>query len=501
VSSAAFSPDGQRVVTASLDKTVRIWDASTGRQTLLLSGHTDRVWCAAFSPDGRRIVTTSNDRTGRLWDAATGHEIAVLSGHTDRVWNGAFSADSGRVVTASEDKTARIWDATTGLELMVLSGHSDMVTTARFSPDGRRVVTASNDKTARIWDAVTGQELAVLNGHTDIVEAAEFSPDASRIVTASDDGTARFWSARAPALDIQIGWAEAAQFDPLPGALRFQLGLPTPIDVHQWPGDPSKCDQSAAAPYDPDRRAPGVMLERIAPDVAVPACAGEGNTARDAGRSLYQHGRALMASGDFSAARRDFEAALTHGYRAAGVDLPRLLSQPSMGMLDLPQAISLYERAWEAGITIAAFELGNLYESGVHPAGDPGKYALAPDSARAWLMYRKGAESGEPTALARLAQQEDAAAFAEANPTKRNAQWLASFKYFAAAAERARREDWPYETWKNWRYRQASLARLLAREGMMQEVADEYESARRQYAAPPPTLWKRLASRVGMASE
>ena len=74
--SAAFSPDGKRIVTASSDKTARLWDAETGKQIgEPLKGHTASVSSAAFSPDGKRIVTASEDKTARLWDAATGKQI------------------------------------------------------------------------------------------------------------------------------------------------------------------------------------------------------------------------------------------------------------------------------------------------------------------------------------------------------------------------------------------------------------------------------------------
>ena len=74
VSSAAFSPDGTRVVTASWDNTARIWDAATGAEILALKGHDKGVISAAFSPDGTRIVTASDDSTARIWNAATGAE-------------------------------------------------------------------------------------------------------------------------------------------------------------------------------------------------------------------------------------------------------------------------------------------------------------------------------------------------------------------------------------------------------------------------------------------
>jgi WD40 domain-containing protein len=107
---------------------------------------------AAFSPDGSRIVTASSDNTARIWDAATAKEIAVLRGHEDIVSSAAFSPDGSRIVTASWDNTARIWDAATAKEIAVVRGHEGPVQSAAFSPDGSRLVTAG-DKTARVWDA------------------------------------------------------------------------------------------------------------------------------------------------------------------------------------------------------------------------------------------------------------------------------------------------------------------------------------------------------------
>jgi WD40 repeat protein len=105
-----FSPDGRRIVTGSLDKTARIWDAATAKEIAALRGHDNFVVSAAFSPDGSRIVTSSWDKTVRIWDVTTAREIAVLRGHEDIVWSATFSADASRIVTASKDKTARIWD-------------------------------------------------------------------------------------------------------------------------------------------------------------------------------------------------------------------------------------------------------------------------------------------------------------------------------------------------------------------------------------------------------
>jgi serine/threonine protein kinase len=197
VYSAAYSPDGTRIVTASADKTARIWDARTGAQLAVLSGHGDTVYAAAYAPDGTRIVTASADKTARIWDARTGTQLAVLSGHGDTLYAAAYSPDGTHIITASRDKSARIWDAQTGTQLAVLLGHGDLIETAAYSPDGKHIITASRDKTARIWDARFGKQLAVLSGHADYVHAAAYSPDGTRIVTASADKTGCIWDARA----------------------------------------------------------------------------------------------------------------------------------------------------------------------------------------------------------------------------------------------------------------------------------------------------------------
>ena len=192
---AAFSPDGSRIVTAGVDSSARLWDATTGRLAATLTGHAGPINNAEFSPDGRRIVTASDDGTARLWDAAAGAPLATLAWPGVEVRKAVFSPDGRRVATAGSDRAARLWDAETGALLATLSGHTGVVFKAAFSPDGKRIVTASDDGTARLWDAEKGAPLATLAGHVRLVSDAAFSPDGKRIVTASWDQTARVWDA------------------------------------------------------------------------------------------------------------------------------------------------------------------------------------------------------------------------------------------------------------------------------------------------------------------
>ncbi len=486
VTDAGFSPDGRRIITAAASE-AKLWDSHSGREVLRLQGHTDGVLSASFSPDGRRIVTGSWDKTARIWDAASGHQIGVLTGHTDRLIGATFSPDGRRILTSSHDKTARIWDASTGRQLVALSGHTDTVDAATFSPNGERVVTSSEDGSARLWESATGRLIGLYTANDGPIFTATFAPDGRRIVTGGSDREIRVFNAEVAPLTAQISWAEAAQFDPPSTSERFALGLEAPAEIRRWP-QASACDLAAAAPFDPQRHAPGIAQGRIQTDVALAACAP--GRLKDAGR-LYQHGRAQMAAANYPAARVEFEQALAAGHGAAAIDLATLLLRPAADQPATRKAIALEEQAWGQGVTVAAFDLGALYEAGVesHANGD----RLAPDAARAWYWYERGAAADEPHALARLGQRAEALA-ATSDHNGEAAHLLDAFRYFAAAAEAARVADWPDEEWRDWRYRRASLARVLAREGRMQATAEAYEVIRDRYRSQARPLWARLVN-------
>jgi WD40 repeat protein len=153
VASAAFSPDGSRVVTAS-GSSAEVWDVSSGRAILLLEGHQDNVESASFIADGSRIFTSSADGTARIWDADSGNQVATfkVEAGTHCV---AVSADGKRGVTAS-DKIARVWDVASGHEMIALEGHKGAIDSAAFSPDGGRIVTGSEDGSVGVWDVASG---------------------------------------------------------------------------------------------------------------------------------------------------------------------------------------------------------------------------------------------------------------------------------------------------------------------------------------------------------
>jgi WD40 repeat protein/serine/threonine protein kinase len=192
---ARFSPDGRRIVGASVDSTVRVWSADGRGEPLVLRGHGSWVTSVAFSPDGQRIVSSAADKTVRIWNADGRGDPAVFTGHDDTVQWAEFSPDGGRIVSASWDRTVRVWSADQRGEPLILRGHGDRVNSAAFSPDGQRIVSASSDETVRVWSADGTSEPVVLRGHDGEVQSASFSPDGQRIVAASNDHTVRVWRA------------------------------------------------------------------------------------------------------------------------------------------------------------------------------------------------------------------------------------------------------------------------------------------------------------------
>ena len=193
VNGVAVTPDGKRTVSASSDKTLKVWDLESGKELQTLAGHSSGVTAVAVTPDGKLAVSASSDQTLKVWDLGSGKELQTLAGHSGGVNAVAVTADGKRAVSASWDKTLKVWDLESGKELQTLAGHSLWVSAVAVTPEGKRAVSASQDQTLKVWDLDSGKELQTLAGYSPWVNAVAVTPDGKRAVSASGDKTLKVW--------------------------------------------------------------------------------------------------------------------------------------------------------------------------------------------------------------------------------------------------------------------------------------------------------------------
>jgi WD40 repeat protein len=235
VEALALTPDGKVLASGHGDGKIRLWESGEEKEQdaspkllRVLEGHSRLISTRglAFSPDGERLASASYDNTVRLWDWRKGSSLQVLAGHNDAVHGVAFSADGQTLASSSADQSIILWDAASGQALRRLKGHQNMVFGLQFLPDGL-LASASSDNTIRLWDVATGITRRILQGHTaGVTGLALWQEQASVLLySASNDGTVKRWGGELPGQWL-VGLPESPVSNAIsPDGKRIALGF------------------------------------------------------------------------------------------------------------------------------------------------------------------------------------------------------------------------------------------------------------------------------------
>ncbi len=205
VTQAQLSLPHYSIISASLDGTVQLWDASTGVTLLTYKNHDGQgVYAAAWSPDGQSIASAGADSSVQVWSAADGRLIYTYRGHQGIIVAVAWSPDGAQVASAGSDSTIQCWGALQRSRTVTYTGHTQGVNAVAWSPDSQpdakpprgRVASGASDTSVQIWDALTGQKYSTYRAHRDTIRSVAWSPDGSALASGSDDGTVHVWHAQ-----------------------------------------------------------------------------------------------------------------------------------------------------------------------------------------------------------------------------------------------------------------------------------------------------------------
>jgi len=202
----AYSPDGKQIASGSMDKTIKLWDATTGDLQKTLVGHLKGIWRIIFSPDSKMIASKSFGDHMKLWDTITGDLHMILTSDTPAdpfafpskkkqtaFGPFEFSPSNKQLLSTYYGKDIGLWDVSTGGLQETLEGHTGLISCLAYSPDGQQIASGSEDETIRLWNTATGNLQKILKGHLHSVKDIVFSSSSQRIASSSYDDTIKIW--------------------------------------------------------------------------------------------------------------------------------------------------------------------------------------------------------------------------------------------------------------------------------------------------------------------
>ena len=172
--SVKITRDEKKMVSSSMDKTIKIWDIPSGKLLKTLEGHSERVNCVSFSNDERILASGSDDKTIKIWDVANGSLLKTLLIGIS-VFSLCFSLDDAYIINGAEKKI-QIWEWAKERIKNTLESHLCIVTSINISPNGAKIVSGSADSTIKLWDLLTGVLSETFKGHLSVVSSIRFSP-------------------------------------------------------------------------------------------------------------------------------------------------------------------------------------------------------------------------------------------------------------------------------------------------------------------------------------
>jgi WD40 repeat protein len=193
----AFSPDGKYAVTGSFDKTVRVWEAATGKLVREFGGdggHQRKVLSVSVNHDGTLLASGGEDNRVHLWDFPSGNPVREFA--LGQPTLGAdVTPDGKRLAGAGKDGVVKIFEAESGKELFALKGHSGPAIGVSFNPAGQFLASIGEDQTLRLWNAQNGKAEGLFYPHEGAISAVTFSPANNNLLfTAGADGLLKYWN-------------------------------------------------------------------------------------------------------------------------------------------------------------------------------------------------------------------------------------------------------------------------------------------------------------------
>lgn len=193
INMALFTPDGERVVTASVDHTARLWDAQSGEVIRVFEAHQGPLYCLAVSADGRMLVTGAQDNTLRLWDIPLPRPIQWLPAHEGTAAGLALFPDASSLISVGADHKLRIQPLQGIQPPAMRDGHAGPVSSSAVRNDNSMLATGDANGVVLLWSPVIEQPQSEIGAHDGDVAEIAFHPNNQQFLTAGSDGTLKLW--------------------------------------------------------------------------------------------------------------------------------------------------------------------------------------------------------------------------------------------------------------------------------------------------------------------